>query len=51
MEETVALINRAQAGDAEAYGVLVSRFQDMAYGYTCAVRYVRGATVDGPYFL
>lgn len=37
MEELVALINRAQVGDAEAYGVLVSRFQDMAYGYAYAI--------------
>lgn len=37
MEEIVALINRAQSGDAEAYGDLVGRFQDMAYGYAYAI--------------
>lgn len=37
MEETVALIHRAQAGDSDAYGLLVGRFQDMAYGYAYAV--------------
>ena len=36
MEELVTLVNRAQSGDTEAYGVLVSRFQDMAYGYAYA---------------
>lgn len=36
MEEIVALIHRAQAGDSEAYGVVVGRFQDMAYGYAYA---------------
>jgi RNA polymerase sigma factor (sigma-70 family) len=30
-------MHRAQAGDSEAYGVIVSRFQDMAYGYAYAV--------------
>ena len=32
MEELVALIQRAQEGNAEAYGLIVRRFQDMAYG-------------------
>lgn len=37
MEEIVALIHRARMGDSEAYGVIVSRFQDMAYGYAYAI--------------
>src|SRR5512136_1864218 len=36
MEELISLIQRAQAGDAEAYGVMVTRFQNMAYGYAYA---------------
>ena len=37
MEEWITLIQRAQAGDAEAYGILVGRFQEMAYGYAYAI--------------
>ena len=37
MEDIVTLINQAQAGDSEAYGVIVSRFQNMAYGYAYAI--------------
>jgi len=33
VEELGTLIERAQAGDVEAYGEIVRRFQDMAYGY------------------
>ena len=33
MEELTTLIDRAQAGDLEAYSILVRRFQDMAAGY------------------
>jgi RNA polymerase sigma factor (sigma-70 family) len=32
-----ALVTRAQGGDATAYGELVRRFQDMAYGYAYAI--------------
>jgi hypothetical protein len=31
------LVLRAQAGDLDAYGIVVRRFQDMAVGYACAV--------------
>ena len=37
MEDIVTLINQAQAGDSQAYGVIVSRFQNMAYGYAYAI--------------
>jgi DNA-directed RNA polymerase specialized sigma24 family protein len=37
MEELVSLVHRAQAGDAEAFQVIVERFQDMAYGYAYAI--------------
>ena len=37
METMSELIQRAQAGDAEAYSALVGRFQDMAYGYAYAI--------------
>ncbi|MFQ6077791.1 MAG: RNA polymerase sigma factor [Thermodesulfobacteriota bacterium] len=33
MEELKSLVIRAQAGDLDAYGEIVRRFQDMAYGY------------------
>ena len=33
MDSLESLINRARDGDESAYGVLVSRFQDMAVGY------------------
>jgi RNA polymerase sigma factor (sigma-70 family) len=33
VEEMVALVQKAQQGDAEAYAEIVHRFQDMAYGY------------------
>jgi RNA polymerase sigma factor (sigma-70 family) len=33
MEELQTLVARAQAGDLEAYGAIVRRFQDMAVGY------------------
>ncbi|MHC4716789.1 MAG: RNA polymerase sigma factor, partial [Planctomycetota bacterium] len=32
MSETAGLVRAAQAGDEEAFGQLVRRFQDMAYG-------------------
>ena len=33
MERLGTLVERAQAGELEAYGEIVRRFQDMAYGY------------------
>lgn len=33
MDDIGTLVNRALSGDAEAYGLLVRRFQDMAVGY------------------
>lgn len=33
MEELAALVTRTQSGDLDAYGEIVRRFQDMAYGY------------------
>ena len=33
MEELASLVVRARAGDLKAYGQVVRRFQDMAYGY------------------
>ena len=33
MEELRSLVSCAAAGDVDAYGRLVRRFQDMAYGY------------------
>ena len=33
MEELKALVKAAQTGDLDAFGKLVQRFQDMAYGY------------------
>ncbi len=32
-EELTTLVGRARAGDVDAYGRIVRRFQDMAYGY------------------
>jgi len=32
-EELTTLVDRARAGDMDAYGQVVRRFQDMAYGY------------------
>lgn len=37
MEELVSLVLSAQNGDAEAFGRLVGRFKDMAYGYAYAI--------------
>lgn len=37
MDEVWSLINRARSGDLEAFGELVRRFQDMAYGCAYAV--------------
>ena len=37
MEPYVSLIERAQSGDLEAFGRLVRRFQDMAYGYAYSI--------------
>ena len=37
MQEIIALVRRAQTGDPAAYGILVGRFQDMAYGYAYAI--------------
>ena len=37
MEEVRSLVVRAQAGDLDAYGEIVRRFQDMAYGYASAI--------------
>ncbi len=37
MDELASLVARAQAGDTTAYGALVGRFQDMAYGYAYAI--------------
>ena len=37
MEELGPLVVRAQAGDLDAYGEIVRRFQDMAYGYAYAI--------------
>ena len=33
MEELSRLVVRSQSGDVDAYGQIVGRFQDMAYGY------------------
>jgi RNA polymerase sigma factor (sigma-70 family) len=33
MEELQSLVTRTQTGDLDAYGLIVGRFQDMAYGY------------------
>jgi RNA polymerase sigma factor (sigma-70 family) len=37
MDDTRQLVTRAQAGDTDAYGELVRRFQDMAYGYAYSI--------------
>jgi RNA polymerase sigma factor (sigma-70 family) len=37
MEDLAALVARARDGDADAFGVVVRRFQDMAVGYACAL--------------
>jgi len=37
MKEIAPLIQSARMGDSEAYGVIVSRFQDMAYAYAYAI--------------
>lgn len=37
MEELKSLINRVQAGELEAYGAIVQRFQDMAVGYAYSI--------------
>jgi RNA polymerase sigma factor (sigma-70 family) len=37
VEELKSLVLRARAGDLEAYGEVVRRFQDMAYGYAYSV--------------
>jgi DNA-directed RNA polymerase specialized sigma24 family protein len=37
MDELTQLVIRAQAGDLDAFDVLVRRFQDMAVGYAYAL--------------
>jgi DNA-directed RNA polymerase specialized sigma24 family protein len=37
MEEVRSLVVRARGGDLEAYGEIVRRFQDMAYGYAYSI--------------
>jgi RNA polymerase sigma factor (sigma-70 family) len=37
MEELAPLVTRAHNGDVEAYGQIVRRFQDMAYGYAYSI--------------
>ena len=37
MEELESLISRAQAGDLDAYGKIVQRFQDMGMGYAYSI--------------
>lgn len=37
MEELKSLVARAQSGDLDAYGEIVRRFQDMAYGYAFSI--------------
>jgi RNA polymerase sigma factor (sigma-70 family) len=36
-EELISSVRRAQAGDLEAYGWIVRRFQDMAVGYAASI--------------
>ena len=37
MEKLTALVMRARAGELDAYGELVRRLQDMAYGYAYSI--------------
>ena len=37
MEELTSLVTRARAGDLDAYGEIVRRFQDMGYGYAYSI--------------
>ena len=37
MEKLTSLVARTQAGDLDAYGEIVRRFQDMAYGYAYSI--------------
>ena len=37
MAEMKSLINRAQAGELEAYGAIVQRLQDMAVSYAYSI--------------
>jgi len=37
VEELKSLVIKARAGDLEAYGEIVRRFQDMAYGYAYSI--------------
>ena len=37
VEDIEALVVRAQAGDLDAYGRIVCRFQDMAFGYAYTI--------------
>jgi hypothetical protein len=37
MEELKSLVMRVQAGDLEAYGAIIRRFQDMAVGYAYSI--------------
>ena len=37
MEELISLIERTQAGDLDAFGTIVTRFQDMAVGYAYSI--------------
>ena len=37
MKELASLVIRARSGDLEAYGEIVRRFQDMAYGFAYAI--------------
>jgi len=37
VDDIAQLVTRAQTGDTDAYGELVRRFQDMAYGYAYSV--------------
>ena len=37
MEDVASLVESARSGDLDAFGLLVARFQDMAFGYAYAV--------------
>lgn len=37
MEDLKTLVIRSRSGDLDAYGEIVRRFQDMAYGYAYSV--------------